>query len=74
MTETLASLKARVHSLTPAERVDFAAFLLGAVDPDTGDDPAWRAEVARRVADIRSGAVAGRPVEDMVADLEARAK
>ena len=69
MPASLDALKSQAQALTPAERVDLAAFLLGGVDPATGDDPHWRAEIARRVAEIRAGAIVGRDVDEVVDEL-----
>ena len=39
---------------------------------EEGVEEAWRAEIARRVADIRSGRAVGRPLDDVLAELRER--
>jgi putative addiction module component (TIGR02574 family) len=70
MTEAVEQLKARANALSPEERADLAHFLLTTLEPqEEGVEEAWRAEIARRVAQIRSGQAVGRPVEDVLAEL-----
>jgi len=60
----------QASGLSAAERAELAYFLLTSLEPDEeGVAEAWRAEIARRVARIRSGQAAGRPIEEVLAEL-----
>ena len=39
---------------------------------EEGAQEAWRAEIARRVSEIKGGAAVGRPVEEFLAELRER--
>lgn len=55
------------------EHADLAYFLLTSMKPeDEGTEAAWRVEIARRVAEIRSGSAVGRPVEEVLVELRER--
>ncbi len=68
MVPTLDALKAQSQNLSPAERVELATILLEGIEA-VHDDAIWRAEVARRIAEIRSGSVVGRSVDEVIAEL-----
>ena len=73
MTETVERLKSQVGNLTVLERADLAYFLLTSLEPEEeGVEEAWRVEIARRVAEIRSGQARGRPADDVLAELRER--
>jgi putative addiction module component (TIGR02574 family) len=74
MTNVVEQLKAQAGALSPPERADLAYFLIQSLDgpAEEGVEEAWRAEIARRVADIRAGTAAGRPVDDVLAELRQR--
>lgn len=73
MTETVERLKVQMGTLTGPERADLAYFLLTSLEPeDDGVEQAWRVEIARRVAEIRSGRAKGRPAEEVLAELQIR--
>ncbi len=73
MTEAVEQLKSTAGALTGPERAELAYFLLTSLEPEEeGVEEAWRAEIARRVADIRSGRAAGRPLDDVLAELRER--
>lgn len=73
MTETVEKLKSQVSALSGEERADLAYFLLTSLEPEeSGVEQAWRSEIARRVADIRSGRAKGRPAEEVLAELRER--
>lgn len=73
MTETVKQLKAQASTLSAPERADLAYFLLSSLEPEEeGVEEAWRAEITRRVAEIRSGSARGRPVEEVLAKLRER--
>ncbi len=70
MTETVEQLKSSAVALTLPERADLAYFLLTSMkSEDEGTEAAWRVEIARHVAEIRSGNAVGRPVEDVLVEL-----
>lgn len=72
MSEAVELLKSQAGTLSDAERADLAYYLLSSLEPKKEDDvaEAWRSEIARRVADIRSGK--GKPLEDVLAELRVR--
>lgn len=73
MTEAVEQLKSQASTLSAAERADLAYFLLSSLEPEEdGVEEAWREEIARRVAEIRSGQAVGRPVDEMLAELRER--
>jgi len=70
MGETIGQHKARLQRLSPQQRADLAYFLLQSLEPeDEGADAAWNEEIARRVAEIRSGRAQGKPAEQVFAEL-----
>jgi putative addiction module component (TIGR02574 family) len=70
MTAAVEQLKTVAEALSAAERADLAQFLLSTLTPEpTGGNDAWRAEIDRRVADIRAGRVTGRPMDEVLAEL-----
>jgi len=69
MTEAVEKLKAQTKLLSPAEKVDLASYLLESLATEEGDEKQWRAEISRRVADIRSGKVVGRALEEVLGEL-----
>jgi putative addiction module component (TIGR02574 family) len=73
MTEAVEQLKSQVSILSAAERADLAYFLLTSLEPEEeGVEEAWRKEIDRRVAEIRSGQAIGRPIEEVLAELRER--
>lgn len=73
MTEAVQQLKSQASALSSAERADLAYYLLISLEPDEeGAEEAWRTEIARRVAEIRSGQAVGRPIDDVLAELRER--
>ena len=71
MTETVEKLKGQLEQLTSRERADLVYFLIRSLEPeeDADADAAWEAELARRVADIKSGKVVGKPAAQVFAEL-----
>ena len=64
-------LKDQLVALSPSEKAELAYFLLSSLDPGEDDvEAAWDAEAARRVRDIRSGQAAGRPVDQLLDELQ----
>lgn len=73
MTEAVEQLKSKARGLSGPERAELAYFLLTSLEEEEeGVTEAWRAEIARRVAEIRSGTAVGRPAEDVLAELRER--
>jgi putative addiction module component (TIGR02574 family) len=73
MTEAVEHLKSQASTLSAPERADLAYFLLSSLEPkEEGVAEAWRAEIARRVAEIRGGSAVGRPADDILAELRER--
>ena len=73
MTEAVEQLKSQVSTLSTAERADLAYFLLTSLESqEEGVEEAWREEIARRVAEIRSGRAVGRPIEEVLTELRER--
>jgi putative addiction module component (TIGR02574 family) len=71
MTEAAERLKAQLEVLPREDREALAVFLMSSLESDeeTESDPAFNAELARRVADIRSGRALGIPAEEVFAEL-----
>ena len=70
MTEAVEQLKAQLGSLSHQERAELAYFLITSLEPEEeGAEETWRAEVGRRVAEIRSGQAVGKPAEELFAEL-----
>jgi putative addiction module component (TIGR02574 family) len=73
MTEDFEYMKGEARKLSVTERADLAYFLLESLEPEEeGVEEAWRAEIARRIAEIHGGQAVGRPVEEVLADLRER--
>jgi putative addiction module component (TIGR02574 family) len=70
MTEAVKQLQSQAGALSAAERAELAYFLLTSLEPEEeGVAEAWRAEIARRVTEIRSGQAIGRPIDEVLAEL-----
>lgn len=73
MNDTVEQLKYQAEQLSVPERADLALFLLHSLEPqEAGAETAWKTEIDRHVTEIRSGAVAGLPLDDVLADLRLR--
>jgi putative addiction module component (TIGR02574 family) len=73
MTEAVEQLKSQAGALSLPERADLAYFLIISLEPEEeGVEAAWRAEIARRVAEIRDGSAVGRPAEEVLKELRER--
>lgn len=72
------SLDAQLLRLPPTDRARLAQLLLESLDTEEADaspdelDRLWQAEAERRLAELRSGAVAGIPAEEVFAAAERR--
>lgn len=73
MTGAVEQLIFQASNLSAPERAELAYFLLSSLEPEEeGAQDAWQAEISRRVAEIRGGSAAGRPVEEVLAELRER--
>ena len=73
MTEALAQIKAQIDSLSAPERAELVYLLLASLEPEEeGAEAAWRAELARRFAEIQMGTAIGKPADEVFADLRER--
>jgi putative addiction module component (TIGR02574 family) len=73
MTEAVEQLKSQASTLSAPERAELAYFLISSLEPEEdGVQNAWRAEIARRVAEIRDGSALGRPADEVLAELRER--
>jgi len=67
------ALRDRVRQLTPADRLDLISELWESLETDQLDvTPAERELLDARLADLRENPDAGRPWEDIEAELHAR--
>jgi len=73
MTSAVEQLKSQAEQLSVPERADLALFLLHSLEPEeSGAEEAWQTEIARRVDEIRRGAVEGYPLDEVLAELRLR--
>ncbi|MBV9123257.1 MAG: addiction module protein [Planctomycetes bacterium] len=71
MSDTAEQLKAVLAQLPASERAALAQYLIHSLDEgaDLDAETAWDAELARRLAEIRSGQALGEPAERVLAEL-----
>ena len=67
---TLADLKRSADGLSETDRAELADYLLASLDSEADVAAAWRDELGRRMADIRSGKETGVPAEDVLRRLQ----
>lgn len=74
MPTTLEMLKAQIGALPPGDRAELIDFMLATFDPADreGEDPAWRAEMLHRFAEMEAGTVVCRPLDEALAELLGR--
>ncbi len=74
MSETVTQILSRLDSLSQQERAELAYAFVCSLEPDEepGTAEAWHAELSRRVAEIRSGHVVGKPAEQVFAESRAQ--
>jgi putative addiction module component (TIGR02574 family) len=74
MSEALETLKSQLVALPPGDRAELADFLIDTLEEESEGniDATWNAELDRRMADIRSGQVTGKPAEQVFAELRER--
>lgn len=69
MTQAVAQILNQVGGLSAQERADLAYEIIRSLEPEEpGAEEAWEAELARRVARIKSGEAVGKPAEQVFAD------
>ncbi len=68
---TAEKLRTALASLSNADRAELAHFLISSLDQgsDSDAEEAWDVELARRVAEIDSGQVAGEPADKVFSEL-----
>lgn len=78
MVRSTDTVEAQLLSLPMADRARLAEVLLASLDADVAQGPSaevealWRAEGERRLAELRSGKVAGIPAEKVFANVTRR--
>ena len=68
----LQRIEAEALRLNPDERAELAERLWASVEGSDSPDPAWEAEIRRRMQEVDSGAVQCRPWDDVMAELRAK--
>ena len=71
MSMTLEQLEAEALKLTPEERERLADSLYVSLHDQKDVEAAWRDEIARRIAELDSGAEVGIPAEQVFAAVRA---
>jgi len=74
MLASIAELESQALQLPPEERVRLADRLLTSLSDDASVDEAWAAEIARRLAELDSGAVELVPYAEAMARARAAIK
>lgn len=69
MSATVENLKTQADALTPEEKAELAEYLMASLEGEDSVREAWRAEIQRRVAEIRSGTASGRPIDEVLGEL-----
>jgi len=76
MPKTLTEVTRDASELSPPERLKLARILLElseAIEEPAGDvESAWDKEIERRLQELRSGQIKGRPLEEVKERIEAR--
>ena len=74
MSTLLHEVAGNACNLSPEERAELAHTLILSLDDsvDKDHESAWDSEIERRVREIKSGAIRGRPAEDILAEITAR--
>ena len=69
----LKSIEAAALRLAPDQRAELAERLWASVDgSEEVVDPAWEAEIKRRMQEVDSGAVQCRPWDEVISELRAK--
>jgi putative addiction module component (TIGR02574 family) len=65
MTEAAKKLKSQLESLPEQDREELVDFLLNTLSANEEDEAAWEAELARREAELESGAAREIPADEV---------
>ncbi|MFG6442795.1 addiction module protein [Roseateles sp. LKC17W] len=68
----LQRIEAEALRLNPDERAELAERLWASVEGSDSPDPAWEAEIKRRMQEVDSGAVHCRPWDEVMTELRAK--
>jgi putative addiction module component (TIGR02574 family) len=68
----LQRIEAEALRLNPEERAELAERLWASVEGSDSPDPAWEAEIKRRMQEVDSGAVQCRPWDEVMTELRAK--
>ena len=71
MPTTVQAIAEQAMQLTPEDREVLVERLIASLEPAEPLHPAWRAEIARRVAEMDAGRVRFIPADEAMADLAA---
>ena len=71
MPTTVQAIAEQAMQLTPEDREVLIERLIASLEPAEPLHPAWRAEIARRVAEMDAGRVRFIPADEAMADLAA---
>jgi len=76
MARNLEELAQEAMKLSPPQRASLAHKLIASLDEpvDENAEAEWLAVIDRRLAEIKQGKVKGRPIEDVIRDLRAKAQ
>lgn len=68
---TTDQLKSELRELDSQDRVELIRYLIDSLhdDGELRVDPAWEAELDRRVEEMRSGRVPGIPADEVIAEI-----
>ena len=73
MIETIEHMKTRIGELSGSDRAELAYYLLSTLEPvEEGVEEAWQQEISRRLQEVRQGRAKGRPVEEVLSELQDR--
>ncbi len=74
MTKPAEKMKAQLLGFSPRDRAELARFLVASLDEgqDPDAEPAWDAELSRRLTDIENGLEPGEPAASVFAELRAK--
>ncbi len=74
MTETAERMKTKLLGFSLQDRAELAHFLIESLDvgQDPDAEPAWDAELSRRLTDIENGREPGEPAGSVFAELRAK--
>jgi putative addiction module component (TIGR02574 family) len=71
MTDPIKDLEARALRLSPSQRAHLAEVLISSLDEEVEIPEAWKAEIERRLSELRTGSVKAIPAKDVFDELDA---